>query len=362
MAAMFRLRPLIHVVSLLLAVSCLSCVAHAAPANTSSSTPVGTGKTRVYFISVDVIRWRYSLSGKNMCQRRPFLYDELEALSGLNRKYQKAVFRQYTDRSFSTRVERSENWRHLGLLGPALHAEVDDTISIVLRNKAPFDVDFVVDNVAYVGGAANRKAVAPDNIGEYSFVATKDSAPAEESYSSSTMHFYRSTVGGPSHVYAGLLGPLIVTRKGEADAEGHPGGVENEIVTILWVGDEGASPLWTGRKVGDEAPHIHGINGFVYCSLESLHMQVGKRTRWYAGGVGNEVDIHSLHIHGNVATTPSGQHGDSFNILPYTSIALDFVPDNPGTWLVHCHISKHFKSVRGCSSVVLYTLRLFGFC
>jgi manganese oxidase len=325
------------------------------------------GRHRIFYLGVDVVNWNYSPAGENVCQGRPFNDEELGALSGAFHSYRKAIFRQYTNRSFSHRVAREQEWHHLGLLGPALHAESGDTITVVLRNRAEFDVDFVVDNVAWIGGLESRRVVRPGKVGEYKFLATKESAPAAHSYTSSAMHFYRSAVGGPGHVYAGMLGPLIVTRAGEADSCGRPLGVENEIVTVLWVGDEGLSPYWelenkahvfgnltNGESENDsveDPPKFLAINGLVYCSLASLNMRIGKRTRWYGGGVGNEADIHTLHAHGNVAVTSSGQHGDSFNILPYTSIALDYVPENVGTYLVHCHISKHFQYV--CVRIVL---------
>jgi manganese oxidase len=167
------------------------------------------------------------------------------------------------------------------------------------------------------------------------------------------MHYYRSAVGGPAHMYAGLLGPLIVTRRGEADEDGRPVGVENEIVTVLWVADEAASPYWEsenqGRGDGEAEPDetlYHTINGYVYCSLDKLRMQLGKRTRWYGGAIGNEVDVHSLHVHGNIAVTTGGQHGDSFRLLPYSSIAVDYRPENSGTFLFHCHVAHHMASVR----------------
>ena len=47
--------------------------------------------------------------------------------------YKKAVFRQYTDASYSRLVPQPE-W--LGFLGPILRAEVDEVISVHLKNFA----------------------------------------------------------------------------------------------------------------------------------------------------------------------------------------------------------------------------------
>lgn len=50
-------------------------------------------------------------------------------------RYRKAVYRQYTDATFTTRVKQPE---YTGLLGPTLIAEVGDSLKIVLkvRHKA----------------------------------------------------------------------------------------------------------------------------------------------------------------------------------------------------------------------------------
>ena len=51
-----------------------------------------------------------------------------------------AVYRQYTNDSFSAQVERSAEEEHLGLLGPLLRVEAGDVLEVVLRNNLPFEV------------------------------------------------------------------------------------------------------------------------------------------------------------------------------------------------------------------------------
>jgi hypothetical protein len=47
--------------------------------------------------------------------------------------YKKAMFRQYTDASYTLQAQRPE-W--LGYLGPVIMAEVDEVIVVHLRNMA----------------------------------------------------------------------------------------------------------------------------------------------------------------------------------------------------------------------------------
>ena len=57
----------------------------------------------------------------------------------IGRKYKKAVYREFTDGSFSKRKTRPE---YFGILGPMIKAEVGDTIKVVFKNMAsrPFSI------------------------------------------------------------------------------------------------------------------------------------------------------------------------------------------------------------------------------
>ena len=46
--------------------------------------------------------------------------------------YLKAIYEQYTDARFSTKVHKPE---HLGFLGPVIRAEVNDIIEVVFKNN-----------------------------------------------------------------------------------------------------------------------------------------------------------------------------------------------------------------------------------
>lgn len=42
---------------------------------------------------------------------------------------------------------------------------------------------------------------------------------------------------------------------------------------------------------------LPAINGKIYNSLLGLTMNEGDRTNWYLIGMGNEVDVHTVHFH-----------------------------------------------------------------
>ena len=92
---------------------------------------------------------------------------------------------------------------------------------------------------------------------------------------------------------------------------------------------------------------MHSINGYVFGNLPGLNMKVGEHVRWYVIGMGTEVDLHTPHWHGQTLTMNGmgmGARTDMVELLPNSMKILDMVPDNPGTWLFHCHVNDHITA------------------
>src|SRR6266508_6083726 len=98
---------------------------------------------------------------------------------------------------------------------------------------------------------------------------------------------YHSHVDEVADVYAGLTGPIIVTRKGQARADATPKDVDREFVTMFFVQDENQSPYLeqniatftgdpgsvnTDDEEFTESNLMHAINGYVYGNLPGLEM------------------------------------------------------------------------------------------
>ncbi|MFZ0211193.1 MAG: hypothetical protein WAL55_00650, partial [Candidatus Acidiferrales bacterium] len=98
------------------------------------------GKVRTYYVAADEVNWDYAPSGRDEAMGHPF--DEVEkpyVESGahrIGRVYKKAIYREYTDASFSTLKPRAPEDQYLGLVGPILRGEVGDTIKVVFKNNA----------------------------------------------------------------------------------------------------------------------------------------------------------------------------------------------------------------------------------
>ena len=58
---------------------------------------------------------------------------------------------------------------------------------------------------------------------------------------------------------------------------------------------------------------------------------------------------HPIHLHGhsfrvlsrNGAAVPHHQWGDTVLISPREAVEVAFVADNPGDWMLHCHVMDH---------------------
>ena len=63
--------------------------------------------------------------------------------------YRKALFREFTDDSFTTEKVRTAEEEHLGFLGPIIRAEVGDTIEVVFMNNASRNYSIHAEGVHY---------------------------------------------------------------------------------------------------------------------------------------------------------------------------------------------------------------------
>jgi manganese oxidase len=97
------------------------------------------GRTRTYFIAADEVRWDYAPLGRNNISGQPFGEAEnvfvQQGPDRIGKVYIKALYREYTDASFTRLKPRPAKWQHLGLLGPVLQAEVGDRIVVHFKNR-----------------------------------------------------------------------------------------------------------------------------------------------------------------------------------------------------------------------------------
>jgi manganese oxidase len=339
----------------------------------AARTSAATGHTRTYYIAADPVDWDYAPSGKNLLGPRfdatagTYLDHGDDRIGHVNRK---SLYRQYTDGTFKTLVPRPKEWEHLGVLGPPIHAEVGDTVKVVFRNNTPFPASMHPHGLFYdkasegadyddgTSGADKADDAVPQG-GQHTYLwPVPERAGPGPGDDSSVLWAYHSHTNEISDTNAGLIGPIIVTRRGMARADGSPKDVDREAVTLYNIFDENLSPWldWNIEHRTDKPKEVkkddgefkesnlkHSINGYLFGNLPGLDFKRGEKVRWYVFAAGTETGLHTPHWHGNTVLS-QGMRMDMLDLLPMTMKTADMVPDDPGTWLYHCHVNDHIAA------------------
>ncbi|XP_049728928.1 hephaestin isoform X4 [Elephas maximus indicus] len=85
------------------------------------------------------------------------------------------------------------------------------------------------------------------------------------------------------------------------------------------------------------------INGKLYSNLRGLTMYQGERVAWYMLAMGQDIDLHTVHFHAESFLYRNGEsyRADVVDLFPGTFEVVEMVVSNPGTWLMHCHVTDH---------------------
>jgi manganese oxidase len=289
--------------------------------------------TRHYYIAAEDVTWDYAPSGRNLLNGSP-----IPQPWALKMRWAKSRFIEYTDNTF-TKVKTQPEW--LGILGPVIRAEVGDEVVVEFLNRGhsshdmhPHGLRYDKDNEGSLYLPFGKGGqVAPGNRFTYHWFANQGSGPGPGQLSS-VVWWYHAHVDPGVEINAGLLGPIVVTAKGKAKADGTPKDIDREFIASFMVFDE---------MGGKDQGQFYAINGFVFGNLPGLTMKQGEKVRWYLLGMGNEIDLHTPHWHGETVTDGI-RNTDVIELLPGSMMTVDMRADNPGTWMFHCHVQDHMEN------------------
>ena len=346
-----------------------------------ASPALAEGQVRNYYIAADEVEWDYVPTGISAMTGRPITEETPIWAQGrpylLGAKFKKAIYREYTDATFSTLKPRAPEWEHLGILGPLVRAEVGDTIKIVFRNNVSFPVSLHPHGVFYdknsegalykdrtEGADKEDDGVPTGGTYTYTWEVPVRAGPTPESGLSSAFWMYHSHVNERRDVNSGLMGAMIVTAKGMAREDLSPKDVDREFVvdfmtvieTQSWYIDENvqtyltepekAKPNYTPggtyhfrTPIGNDFVVRDTMNGLLFGNMPVMTMKMGERVRWYIMAFTN-FEVHAPHWHGNTVTTA----GISTDVLELNTMGMqiaDMQVDNPGLWFFHCHVAGH---------------------
>lgn len=346
----------------------------------------GHGDVRVYWIKAEEIYWNYTPSyPTNLMTGEPFTDDQLVFLEPapdrIGHIYIKAVYRQYSPGfdhlidgpnevldpdTGAMRIVRppGSSREHLGLLGPVIRAEVGDTIIIRFRNETRFPVGVHPHGVFYnkdsegapyddgtFGADKEDDAVPTGGEHTYTWVVPDRAGPGPND-PDSILWEYHSHTSETADTNAGLIGPMIIYADGKMSFPTP----DREFVSLFNIFDENSSsyldanierfttaPVDPDDEDFHESNLMHSINGLLFGNLKGLTMRLSERVRWYIFGMGTEVDIHTPHWHG-ATVLHNGNRIDVTEIFPAVAKTMDMRPDDPGTWMYHCHVNDHLDA------------------
>src|SRR5579862_352857 len=348
-----------------------------------------TAALRQYYVAADEIDWNYMPAGKDETMAMaPMRYAAFYAKSGphlIGSVYRKAVYREYTDATFAHLKPRLPDEAYLGILGPILHAEVGDVIHVVFRNNGTHPYSMHPHGVFYEKASEGSPydddvpdaqkggdSVAPGKTFTYVWQVPERAGPGPAD-PSSIAWFYHSHAEDRKDVNAGLVGAIVVARKGMARPDGTPKDVDREFVALYMAFDESQSWFLDDnvKRFTTDPAHVNlleltpvdpdhhfdffvgdgigaqnfrfTINGYQFSNGPMMVMKKGERVRWYLLNLGEGLNFHTPHWHGNTVTV-NGRRTDVIALSPADMLTADMVPDNPGIWLFHCHVADHMDA------------------
>ncbi|KAG7467807.1 coagulation factor V [Solea senegalensis] len=322
---------------------------------------------KTYYISAEEVEWDYAGYGQ---KRQDKMQQNTQKTS-----FTKVVFRGYMDSSFRTPDIRGEMNEHLGILGPVIKAEVGQSIMVVFRNNANRPYSVHPNGVAYTKRTEGLSyedgstywykfddEVQPNTTFTYLWKVDAKVGPLPDESDCRTWAYY-SGVNPEKDIHSGLIGPLLVCRKGTLDRNLPD---VREFMLLFMTFDESQSWYFeqnieimrrkSRRRImvprAEDDYKFHSINGIIY-NLKGLRMYTNQLARWHLINMGGPKDFHSVHFHGQTflhkQTTSYRQA--VFPLLPGTFATLEMYPSRPGLWQLETEVG--FNQKKGMQTLFL---------
>jgi FtsP/CotA-like multicopper oxidase with cupredoxin domain len=297
-----------------------------------SSFPIQAA-VREYWIAAEKVFWDYAPSSQNLIDP-----DDGLGVWGRSIKYKKYRYIGYTDSSYSIPLLQAES---MGILGPQLRGVVGDTIVVHFLNKTDRPLSIHSHGVLYskdnegADGKSAGASVPPNGSYDYTWIVDEAAGPGP-SDPSTIVWLYHSHIMTEEEINLGLIGALLITRKGmeNSDSDPFPRDVDHEFISLFMIFNE---------ENDEESGLRHAVNGRIFGNLNGYETSIGKRVRWHVAALGNEQDNHTIHWHGQTVLD-HGRRTDVIEVFPASMVSVDMIPRSPGSWLLHCHVNDHMMA------------------
>jgi manganese oxidase len=234
--------------------------------------------------------------------------------------------------------------------GPLVRVRAGTRIEISLRNALASKTLVVYGLHERPGSPHDTIQIAPGAVREVRFTAGEPG----------TYFYWGSTTGDDIDTRKGidsqLSGAIIVDSASSTPGDRKP--LDRVFVIGVWHADRDT----TGPKPWVERDQMV-INGKSWPFTERFTYTLGDTVRWR--WVNPTADAHTMHLHGFFYTIESAGtwSGDTVYasddrravvtemMLPGTTMAIRWVPHEPGNWLFHCHFPFHVSTFLSLNKV-----------
>ena len=230
--------------------------------------------------------------------------------------------------------------------GPLIEVAEGDRVRIYVTNKLPTSTSVHWHGMRLPCGmdgvsGLTQPSIKPGETFVYEFI-----------FAHSGTFMYHSHFDSMTQEGMGLIG-MIVVHEREKIRNKRP---DRDFVIML---HEWSIPVATAKPNPNEMTdfNILTMNGKVMPYTEPIVAKLGDRV-WIRYGNLSAMDHHPIHLHGysfKVIGTDGGWAKDKATLLPDTTVlvpvgstkVIEFVADNPGDWLFHCHMTHHTMNQMG---------------
>ncbi len=240
-----------------------------------------------------------------------------------------------------------KTWGYNGTVpGPMIELSAGDRVRIYVTNHLPAPTSVHWHGVLLPCGmdgvsGLTQPAISPGETFRYEFI-----------FPDSGTFMYHPHFDSMTQEGMGLTGMILVHER-RPDRAKRPDR-DFSIMLHEWRIDAG-----TSRPNPNEMTEFNVLtmNGKAMPDTEPLVAALGDRV-WIRFGNLSAMDHHPIHLHGyafKIIGTDGGWAADRSRLLPETTVlvqvgsakVIEFVADNPGDWVFHCHMTHHTMNQMG---------------
>ena len=217
-----------------------------------------------------------------------------------------------------------------GTPGPLMRWWVGEKVAVVLKNDLPQATTLHWHGLAVPEGQdgvpmVTQDAVKPGQSFTYRFTVTRQMIGT---------HFYHSHVNDDFQMDAGLHGELIIDPQEQLAST--PGRVDLLAEVASFKVDR------------SEGENLFAVNGEAYPDAPAVTVRQGDTVRLRLVNASAE-ETHVMHLHGYTFRIvardgndlPQPERANTVMLGASQTADIEFVANNPGTWMLHCHIMDH---------------------